>query len=438
MKDTIYFDKPVCDMGEFDSMRQIKLSSNTLLLLDLKPDRETAKMELWYSHGGSWYEPEFDRGRRHLLEHCLVSRTKDLNETQFREYCFAHNIQYNAFTSPSVINLSAKSHRDDVLIMARTMAELYFAPTFTEDVLNSEREIVLRELADRTGDPDYTLWKDITAQIFTHDSLEAHEVLGEEEAVASTQLTDFHRMYDQIRQDSTTLISISGGGISEESILNELQKYTIPDHQVKDLPHTFRNKLAVTGFQPIHHSLAHQAATISLIIPMHVTFANRPLRGIFSELFLGWNGSGLYDYLRDERGLVYGYNFAFDEPGQFLRFDLNCELRLVTVILDAIYEYFNDFNKCFREEKFDVLKKVTLKKFQQNRDSIGFDPNFLVNNILYYNEYENSFQYEERIKATTVKEIEAMYNSIRSSWLQSTAIVTSRDEGVKSLSYEFR
>jgi predicted Zn-dependent peptidase len=419
-------------------MKHIQLTPKVALFLDQKEDRESTKIELWYSHGGSWFESLGDRGRRHLLEHCLVARTSTLSDLEFKEYCFEYGIQYNAYTSPSVINLNGKSHKEDAKRMITLFAELFFAPTWDQEILSKETEIVLREIADRQGDTEYQLWQEIAAKTFTEDSIERHEVLGDETCVKTTTLEDCKRMYQQMVDESMLFITVSGGGINEAEIIDILAPYLSQLNIThKPLPHVFPNTMSVSHFVPITHSLAHKEASISLTIPCSVTWIDRPFRSLFSELFLGWNGSGLYDYLRDELELIYGYNFSFDEPGQSLRIDLNCEVVHVTKILDAVHTYFSDFTLRFNQHKFSLIKMNASKKFLQARDGLGFDSNFVINNILSYNTEETSEEYITRLKLVTDLSLQDFFEGIYKEWKNSTAVVTSREEGVTTLTYDF-
>jgi predicted Zn-dependent peptidase len=414
-----------------------RLGDKVLLCVDPKDDRETTKLEMWYSHGGSWFEKPEDRGRQHLLEHCLVARTKQLNDLEFKEYCFEHGISYNAYTSPSVVDLSGKSHKTDFPRMLKLFLELFFDPTFDEAILQKEREIVLREIADRQGDPEYQLWQDIAAKTYAADSIENHEVLGDPEAVRTTTLNDLKRLYATMLQNSYCIISLAGGGLNESELLAAIEPYSTQlTGGYLPLPHKFGNDLICKNIAPLYHQLAHKEAGVSVIIPSPVNWDNRPARSVFAELFLGWNGTGLYDYLRDELGLIYGYNFSFDEPGQALKLDLNGELALVPKILDGIKAYFVSFEEKFLESKFNILKANTAKKYLQARDNLGFDANSLISNLFSYNKMETSDEYVKRIEQVSVQSIRDIFESIHAVWSKSTIIVTSRDESVKALTYE--
>ena len=84
-------------------------------------------------------------------------------------------------------------------------------PVLLQADLDREKEIVLREISERSGDPNYVLYYDTLKQIFTSDSLDNNQVLGLAEEVATTTVADFTRIYQQILTDSHLIFKISGG-----------------------------------------------------------------------------------------------------------------------------------------------------------------------------------------------------------------------------------
>ena len=72
-------------------MPYIKLSPN-IHIISQPLDRKKFQIEATYMVGGSLLEEDRDRGRTHLLEHCIVSRTKNMDFESFNQYQFENNI----------------------------------------------------------------------------------------------------------------------------------------------------------------------------------------------------------------------------------------------------------------------------------------------------------------------------------------------------------
>ena len=176
-------------------------------------DRFRVEIEIILHAGGSIFEMDENRGKKHLLEHCIASRTKEMDFQALKDFQFSQNLILNAYTGPMTMGLTATSHKNDFEKALKLLWEMATDPTFDQSILEREKEIVLREISERRGDPAYELYYHIQNQIFEEGSLDTHEVLGESEKVAKTTLEDFKKLHTQNLQDSHIIIQISGGGI---------------------------------------------------------------------------------------------------------------------------------------------------------------------------------------------------------------------------------
>lgn len=181
-------------------------------------DRFRVEIEIVLHAAGSLFEESQDRGKKHLLEHCIASRTRELDFQALKDFQFSQNLLLNAYTGPQTMGLTASSHRDDFEKALELLWQMATSPTFDQSILEREREIVLREISERRGDPAYELHYFVQNQIFTTDSVEVHEVLGSSDQVAQTTLADFAKLHRQNLQDSQIIIQVSGGGIDLELI----------------------------------------------------------------------------------------------------------------------------------------------------------------------------------------------------------------------------
>ena len=66
-------------------------------------DRKQVDIEIVLSAGGSYYEEPIDAGRKHLMEHCIATRTQDMDLIEFKNWQFRENIMINAYTSPTLL-----------------------------------------------------------------------------------------------------------------------------------------------------------------------------------------------------------------------------------------------------------------------------------------------------------------------------------------------
>ncbi len=403
-------------------------------------NRNRVFSEFVYASGGSWFEQGGDRGKRHLMEHCLISRTKNMNFEEVKDYCFAHNIDINAYTGSLPMSLLAHGHKDDVDKILDLLLEHFLQPNFVQEDLDREKEIVLREISERKGDPNYILYYDTLAQVFTPDSLDNNQVLGDEKDVTSTTLEDFQRMHQQMLAESHLIFKISGGGFDsqkvQEKILNYLDQVSNKStekngpsrHPIGYLP-----KNEFTNFQNLAyvHSLGHEHAEVTVYIPCQTNFDNRPAQAIFEQLYFKYGGI-LYDRLRDELGLVYGVSGSFRQTIQALEIELACEIRHVKKIIEEIQKTFADFDTHFKRSKFLQMKY----KIRKQRDIAADNPNFFVDftekRMLNYGQPEEYEDYSNKIEAVSQEEIRDVYESIQSGFLQKKVVVVSSNPKIET------
>jgi zinc protease len=398
-------------------------------------EREACSMEFMYHNGGSFFENPIDAGKKHLLEHCIVARTKTMNHDQLKDWEFRENIALNAYTGPVTMGLTAYGYKGDFYKMFDMLSEVAFDPTFDQDDLNREKEIVLREISERRGDPNYKLYYYTQNQIFTPESLECHETLGSSEMVAQTTLEDFKRLHlDNIRQ-SHIIISICGGGIDveyiKESLKNQYNKLQL-ERQINPIIYTPNSNFQDFSYRPVVHELAHEHAEINFYIPLDVNYDNKASRQILHALYMRYGGE-LYDKLRDEKQLVYGISSYTDKDLNSLIINMSAEIKLIPEIIEATEEVFSNFDKHFKQHRFEEFKQLVYKKQAMDKDQLGSIMKFMKNSLTTYGIADDYDQYSKKLENTTVEEIRDLYEKIGTNWHSKKTVIVSNKNEIEGL-----
>lgn len=407
-------------------------------MLSQSLDRKKFEFEIVFTSGGSWFELPEDRGKRHLMEHCIASRTKTLNFQQLKDFEYSENLMLNAYTQPITMGLTVGGHYSDFKKMIDLLLEMAFEPSFDQDILNREREIVLREISERRGDPNYRLHFETMGKVFTPDSYSNHQVLGDIEMVTQTSIEDFYRMHKQNLKKSHVLFLLSGGGIDMDYFESKLNGYLDQSELVNEIESKPKVNFQVDNhfqdfqFLPVVSKLAHSHAELSIFIPCHVNYQNKPALQVFESLFLKYGGI-VYDKLRDELGLVYGIHNAFDINLQVLDIFLSCEIQYIDEILHQIKEVFSDFSSVFNEQKFNQYKQIIRKKLDISQDTLGASIAFTQNMLRTYGVAEEYNVYADRLIAVTKDEVEEVYNYVQSSLDKMKVVVVSNDPKINKI-----
>lgn len=397
-------------------------------LLSYNIPREVVSLEINFVSGGSWFEKPNDRGKKHLLEHCIVSRSKAMNHEQLKDWEYAESISLNAYTSSLKLALTASGHKSDFKKMLEQLYEMAFDPTFDQDNLEREKEIVLREISERRGDPNYKLYYDINKKVYTSNSIELHETLGDADLVSQTNLDDFYRLQRENINTSQILISIAGGDIDLDYAKTLINSYFNHSERkavnFKTIDYTPPNKLLDFKDLKITHELAHEHVDATYIIPLKINYSNRAKRQIFASLFLNYGGV-LYDRLRDEKKLVYGINYYFDISIQSLIINFQAEAKLLETIELESKSVFDNFDEVFRIDRFEQFKKKIVKAQLLDKDSLKSVLNFSKNVLLNYNKLEMYDEFAPLLQSVTTEDVKNVYLEIKENWdIKRTVLVS--------------
>jgi predicted Zn-dependent peptidase len=424
-------------------MKYIKFSDYIYILANNLTDRKKTEIEIIWTAGGSYFEKKQDSGRKHLMEHCIVSRTKDMNFQEFQDFQFRENIMFNAYTGPATMGVEASGHYSDFEKILDLSLETAFMPTFDQAILDQEKEIVLREISERRGDPNYQLHYQVMNQVFTKDSYENHETLGSSEQVKKGELKDFDRLHLENLSTSPVIICCYGGGVDIDLIQKKLDQIVAQKDllQVKKMlqkenkkPINFKIQSKFKNFRKkaIVSELAHAHCEINLYIPFQKNFQNEAITRVFEELYFKYHGK-VYDRLRNQLGLIYSMYGAFQSSVDCLYLNLACEKQHIKTIISEIQSIFSNFEKNFEETKLQELKNTIIKKIEITQDNPYSSINLLRNSLTNYNQIETLESYQNKLANVTRLDIKKIYQEIQSNLSNSKLVLVSKNSEIKNI-----
>ena len=358
---------------------------------------------------------------------------------QFKDWQFRENIMINAYTSPTLLAVNSTSHKNQFKDAFGVCCEMMFDPTFDQPVLDQEREVVLREITERRGDPEYIVYFHTMNQIFQKGSLDRHETLGKSECVAETSVDNLNRLHKSALSQSQVVISVTGGGIDLGFIEKTVQEYL--DRNLKALAISDRKQLDFQPsnilknnfrFMPIVHEQAHEQVSLSVFIPCDVSFDNWPTLRVFEELFLKYYGK-LYGVLRDEKGFVYGLHSTFRHDTQNLELNLSCETKYVQPIIEEIKKVFANFEDNFEIKKLNELKKILELKVDLSSDSPTSINHFINQNLFTFGQFQSFENYEKRFESVGEENIKVIYNQIQAGLSTMQIVAVSKDTTIDKI-----
>lgn len=275
---------------------------------------ETAALGAWVGVGTRHEAPEVN-GVAHLLEHMAFKGTARRSAQDIAEEIEAVGGHLNAYTSRENTAYYARVLADDVPLAVDIIADILQHPSFDEDELVREREVVLQEIGQAHDTPDDIVFDHFQETAYPGQAL-GRPVLGRAEVVRGLgrdTLVDYlarhYRGPNLViaaagRVDHDRFVALAGeafGGLPAEAERRDQEAHYTGGEYRED-----------RALEQVHLVIGLPA--VGIRDPQYYTLS------VLSTLFGGGMSSRLFQEVREKRGLVYSiYSFtaAFTDGGVF-------------------------------------------------------------------------------------------------------------------------
>ena len=148
-----------------------------------RPQTETVSVGIWVNTGSA-YERLDNNGISHFLEHMVFKGTQKRNSLQISEDIENAGGSTNAYTSREFTVFYAKMLKNDLELALDVLADMVMAPSFTDEELAKEREVVVQEIKQTYDDPSDIMFDYFQETAFKNQAL-GRSILGPAEKVRS-------------------------------------------------------------------------------------------------------------------------------------------------------------------------------------------------------------------------------------------------------------
>jgi predicted Zn-dependent peptidase len=301
------------------------LSNGATVITERVPNSGLAMGDLVIEAGSSVEERDHE-GAMHMVEHLSFSSGSILHPDRNERNKVAHKlgVQQNAATGQHSITYFVRGDnptnwllRDDFSSSLRFVASLAFAPVFTEDVLELEKKIVLRERTERESREQADAFQNLQTQIhrtvYANNPSVNRPPIGTEASINALSLPILKEYHSRFFVGSNLTANIIGD-LDKKTIgtihdtLGQLPKGDMAraseflaerpyqGREVVTLPSPHPQTAYVSMFFHIPPAHRHEAAAINLAASMLVG----PDHGL------------LFQDLRWQKGLVYSVGVHFE------------------------------------------------------------------------------------------------------------------------------
>jgi predicted Zn-dependent peptidase len=171
-----------------------ELEGGLRVVTETVPSVRSVALGLWV-RTGSRDETPAQAGVSHFLEHLLFKGTKRHSAIEISELFDGMGAASNAATSKETTHLHARFLDDHTEEAFELMAEMLLAPSLPPDETDSERQVVLEEIAMYEDEPQDRV-HDVLAEAIYGDHPLGRRVLGAAEVIGSIPVSDIAGYHD--------------------------------------------------------------------------------------------------------------------------------------------------------------------------------------------------------------------------------------------------
>jgi predicted Zn-dependent peptidase len=285
-----------------EGVRLSELPGGHRVVTEAIPSVRSVALGLWV-RTGSRDESPVQAGVSHFLEHLLFKGTERHSAIEISELLDGMGAAANAATSKESTQLHARlldEHTEDAFEL---LAEMLLGPSLPADEVDSEREVVLEELAMYDDEPQERV-HDVLAEAIHGGHPLGRRVLGEADVIRSIPLSEI-ASYHRTRYTAPNIVVAAAGHLEHDRIVDLAARHLSPP--VGEPNGVSRD---AAGSDPGPRFAFHAKETEQY----HICFGGpgmsraderRFALNVLDALFGGSTSSRLFREVREKRGLAY-------------------------------------------------------------------------------------------------------------------------------------
>ena len=298
-------------------MSKTILPSGLRIVTEEVSTSRSAAVGIW-ANVGSRDEVKSVAGASHFLEHLLFKGTKTRTALEISSAIEAVGGEMNAFTGQEYTCFYARVIDTDLPLAVDVVTDLITSSTFTAADVDSERKVVLSEIAVRDDDPsDYI--HELYLDTYYGDSPVGRSILGTVDSINKMPRNSIYNYYKKHYQPENLVVSVAGN-VKHKKVVKMVEKALSKDGFL-DVPN---NKHEIRSATPIKTPGLGKVGLIDRKTEQaHILYGfpglarsdeRRFALSVLSSAIGGGMASRLFQEIREKRGLAYT-TYAY--PQQF-------------------------------------------------------------------------------------------------------------------------
>ncbi|OLF05480.1 peptidase M16 [Actinophytocola xinjiangensis] len=286
-------------------VKRTVLPGGLRVITEQVPGVRSASVGIWVGVG-SRDEQQHVAGAAHYLEHLLFKGTARRSAGQIAEEIDAVGGELNAFTAKEHTCYYAHVLDTDLPLAMDLVSDVVFDAVLADQDMETERGVVLEEIAMRDDDPEDLLHDTFIEALFTDHPL-GRSVLGTEQSITELSRTALHGFYKR-RYAMPRMVLAAAGNITHGEVLRHARRL-LRDRLVGDrppgTPRAGRARIAPPRGLVLHTDDTEQAHLMLGMRALDRHDDRRWTLGVLNTALGGGMSSRLFQEIRERRGLAY-------------------------------------------------------------------------------------------------------------------------------------
>lgn len=299
------------------------------------PGFKSVSLGFWFPVG-SRYEMEPLMGISHFIEHLIFKGTRKYKSEQISEIFDSLGAKVNAFTGKEMTCYYVHLLSNNLPKAAGLLAHMLKEPAFRKKDIESERKVILQEIAMYEDSPDEQVHDYFAEAAFKGTSL-GHPIIGNRKTVSEIKKEEIKDYYEEYYLKNRLYIS-AAGSLSEDYITEIALSFDGSAEgktRTLELPADGENyKLEIRDTAQTHVCLGFRI--------FGAGHKDRFAMAVLDSLLGGMMSSRLFKEIREKRGLTYStftYSTYYREAGYICAYSGTSHSKLYEVVKITLDEF---------------------------------------------------------------------------------------------------
>jgi len=298
-------------------VRRTVLPGGLRVVTETMPGMRSAAFGVWVGVGSRDETPSLS-GASHFLEHLLFKGTRTRTGLEISAAMDAVGGELNAFTSKEHTCYYAHVLDGDLPLAVDLVCDVVTAATIDADDVETERGVILEEIAMRDDDPS-DIVHDLFGEALFGDTPLGRPVVGAVETIEALRRDQIAGYYRR-RYRPETMVVAAAGRLDHRAVVRRVRAAfgALPDGGVAPAPPRAGGRAPRTPARRVAtiHRETEQANVVLGTFGLSRTDERRFALGVLNNALGGGMSSRLFQEIRETRGLAYSvYSFTSQYAG---------------------------------------------------------------------------------------------------------------------------